>query len=201
MMGCFEKFLNKRKHGCKISAKTSVANGHAPKKIKKHSKSLTHLSDLDIRKDNVIQNGQTTDGVTKPRCRRITIGSKPQEELKKLGIDDTTIQEKTKKASSNYRNSYLNSQSHTDMLFAGTVGSTLGSLSGTKLLATIVDDNKTVDDDIFKNFDFPFTNLVFEGGGNKGMAYVGALQVSVVSLLIFLFLFTLSLENFWTVLN
>lgn len=32
-------------------------------------------------------------------------------------------------------------------------------------------------DEIYAGFDFAFENLVFEGGGNKGMAYVGALQV------------------------
>jgi len=29
----------------------------------------------------------------------------------------------------------------------------------------------------FTNYDFPFENLVMEGGGNKGMAYVGAIKV------------------------
>ena len=37
------------------------------------------------------------------------------------------------------------------------------------------------DDQIFfeEYFDFPFVNLSFEGGGNKGMAYVGALRVNM----------------------
>lgn len=29
-----------------------------------------------------------------------------------------------------------------------------------------------------KEYDFPFENLVFEGGGNKGLAYCGAIQVN-----------------------
>ena len=33
------------------------------------------------------------------------------------------------------------------------------------------------DMDKLKEYDFPFTNIVLEGGGSKGMAYVGALQV------------------------
>lgn len=66
---------------------------------------------------------------------------------------------------------------NSEMLFAGTIGSTIGSLSSSRLLATINDDKQAVDEDILKNYDFPFTNLVFEGGGNKGMAYVGALKV------------------------
>ena len=55
----------------------------------------------------------------------------------------------------------------------------MGSKSSMQLIATVADDLQAVDDDIFKNYDFPFENLVFEGGGNKGMAYVGALRVSL----------------------
>ena len=63
------------------------------------------------------------------------------------------------------------------VLLAGTIGS-IASFSGSKLFSTVVDDADKVDTDIFNNFEFPITNLVFEGGGNKGMAYVGAIQVS-----------------------
>ena len=45
------------------------------------------------------------------------------------------------------------------------------------------------EEDMYRDFPFPFENLVFEGGGNKGMAYVGALQVSVECLLLFWFVF------------
>ena len=38
------------------------------------------------------------------------------------------------------------------------------------------DDDK-INMDELKNFDFPFENLVLEGGGNKGVAYVGTIQV------------------------
>ena len=31
--------------------------------------------------------------------------------------------------------------------------------------------------DSLKGYDYPFTNIVVEGGGSKGMAYVGALEV------------------------
>ena len=34
----------------------------------------------------------------------------------------------------------------------------------------------------------PFENLVFEGGGVKGMAYVGALQVSIDAMITFHYL-------------
>ena len=40
------------------------------------------------------------------------------------------------------------------------------------------------DMDKLKEYDFPFTNIVLEGGGSKGMAYVGALQVSYWCLLL-----------------
>lgn len=38
-------------------------------------------------------------------------------------------------------------------------------------------DAKVVGVDIHK-YEFPFENLVFEGGGNKGLAYCGAVRVS-----------------------
>ena len=41
------------------------------------------------------------------------------------------------------------------------------------------DENKD-DLDELKGYDYPFTNIVMEGGGSKGMAYVGALQVQFV---------------------
>jgi len=97
-----------------------------------------------------------------------------------LNVSSTTdmLQEKTKRLSvEDPSNSFLKSHINSELLYAGTVGSTIASLSATKLIETMVDDNKVVDEDIFKNYDFPFMNLVFEGGGNKGMAYVGALQV------------------------
>ena len=34
--------------------------------------------------------------------------------------------------------------------------------------------------DKVKGYDYPFTNIVMEGGGSKGMAYVGALEVKIV---------------------
>ena len=29
-----------------------------------------------------------------------------------------------------------------------------------------------------KNYEYPFENIVFEGGGAKGLAYIGVLEVS-----------------------
>ena len=95
------------------------------------------------------------------------------------------MKERIKKASSAYSKTILDSCVNSEMLFAGTVGSTIASSSATQLLETVADDTTVVDDDIFKNYDFPFTNLVFEGGGNKGMAYVGSLQVTFLCLTVF----------------
>lgn len=69
-----------------------------------------------------------------------------------------------------------------EMLNAGTLGGMFGSVTSTKLLASVIDDKRAVEDDIYKNFDFPFENLILEGGGNKGMAYVGALEVYFLTL-------------------
>ena len=87
------------------------------------------------------------------------------------------IRNKFGKASSEYSKKFLECRVNSKIIQAGTVGSTLGSSAATLLMETVADNSNMVDDDIFENYDFPFTNLVFEGGGNKGMAYVGALQV------------------------
>ena len=60
---------------------------------------------------------------------------------------------------------------------AGILLSSLASLSSSQLFSAVADDPGFVDQDIFTNYVFPFENLIFEGGGNKGMAYVGALKV------------------------
>ena len=37
------------------------------------------------------------------------------------------------------------------------------------------------DIDKLKDLNYPFQNIVLEGGGSKGLAYVGALEVSLIS--------------------
>ena len=62
-------------------------------------------------------------------------------------------------------------------LYAGT-GALLGSiasLSASEKTERMMRNGEI--SDVVKDHDFQFENLVFEGGGNKGMAYVGALQV------------------------
>ena len=46
------------------------------------------------------------------------------------------------------------------------------------LVTDIIDTNLEFDDEDIKDYDISFDNLVFEGGGNKGIAYIGALMVS-----------------------
>ena len=45
------------------------------------------------------------------------------------------------------------------------------------LESKFLEGNRTLEDLYISNHEYPFENLVFEGGGSKGMAYVGALQV------------------------
>lgn len=94
-----------------------------------------------------------------------------------LSSGTPNIKNKIKKGSSESSKEFLEPQVNSKIIQAGTVGSTLGSSAATLLMETVADNSNMVDDDIFKNYDFPFTNLVFEGGGNEGMAYIGALQV------------------------
>lgn len=60
---------------------------------------------------------------------------------------------------------------------AATLLGSVGSLKAAETTERIRRGSTSYEEDIYKGFTFPFENLVFEGGGNKGMAYVGALQV------------------------
>lgn len=57
------------------------------------------------------------------------------------------------------------------------VGSAVASEKGTTLLGYTKDDPLEIDFEIFRNHEFPFENIVLEGGGIKGLAYAGALMV------------------------
>ena len=67
-----------------------------------------------------------------------------------------------------------------NLLSFGSVGSALASQNGTTLIDFTSDDPLAVDYEIFMNHNFPFENIVLEGGGIKGLAYTGALMVSIV---------------------
>ena len=67
-----------------------------------------------------------------------------------------------------------------NLLSFGSVGSALASQNGTTLIEFTSDDPLAVDYEIFRNHNFPFENIILEGGGIKGLAYTGALMVSIV---------------------
>jgi len=74
-----------------------------------------------------------------------------------------------------------NSLDPKNLVAAATLLGSVGSLKAAEVTERINNNGSTSsDDEIYAGFDFPFENLVFEGGGNKGMAYVGALQVIIV---------------------
>ena len=53
------------------------------------------------------------------------------------------------------------------------------STNGAQLVKDVADGySEQVDKIFFEKHEFPIENLVFEGGGNKGMSYVGAIEVS-----------------------
>ena len=54
-------------------------------------------------------------------------------------------------------------------------------------------EHNKYDTDSLKDFSYPFTNIVLEGGGSKGLAYVGALQVYVDKTFIFDYEYSFSL--------
>ena len=70
--------------------------------------------------------------------------------------------------------------SQSSLFNIGHVTSTIGSFQGSNLIKAAGDHrSKHVDYEIFSGYDFPFENLVFEGGGNKGYSYSGSLEVSL----------------------
>ncbi len=74
--------------------------------------------------------------------------------------------------------------SQTSIFSVSQISSILGSFRGSKVIEAVNSGFATqLDYSIFLRCDFPFENLIFEGGGNKGTAYVGALQVRGLFLL------------------
>ncbi len=58
--------------------------------------------------------------------------------------------------------------------------SSVASQTASKLVLENI-SAELLDEEMYENHEFSFENLVFEGGGNKGMAYVGALQVQKIN--------------------
>ena len=65
----------------------------------------------------------------------------------------------------------------TNLLSFASLGSAVASENTATLLGCTTDDPYAVDYEIFQNYEFPFENIVLEGGGIKGLAYGGALMV------------------------
>ena len=63
---------------------------------------------------------------------------------------------------------------------AATLLGSVGSLRAAETTEKVRRGSTSHEEAVYKGFSFPFENLVFEGGGNKGMAYVGALQVRIL---------------------
>ncbi|XP_031568243.1 uncharacterized protein LOC116302953 [Actinia tenebrosa] len=71
-----------------------------------------------------------------------------------------------------------NSLDPKNLAAAATLLGSVGSLAAAETTERVGNGGITaVEEDIYAGHDFPFENLVFEGGGNKGMAYVGVLQI------------------------
>lgn len=165
-MGCFECIkMKSKKNRSKINNTSSqrVTKGfQSPLANLKYRESKETLTSFDkIRNDSAGSNAKERNNNNSDTDSMVTLqsGARPE----------STGTTRSKRSSGT-----LVTQ---EMLNAGTLGGMFGSVSSTKLLTSVMDDKKAVEEDIYRNFDFPFENLILEGGGNKGMAYVGAIQV------------------------
>ena len=162
-MGCFECIKMKSKRG-KIN--NGVSKNSHNTKYKQPNSTLTSLERIRDGQKEANNNSSDTD------CNsQATSVNSSVDQLKE---NDSVAQKPAQQRKDKRSSATLVSQ---EMLNAGTLGGMFGSVTSTKLLATVMDDKRAVEEDIYKNFDFPFENLILEGGGNKGMAYVGALEV------------------------
>ena len=73
--------------------------------------------------------------------------------------------------------------SDTSLCSVSHILSSIVSTNGARIVKDVADGySEKVDKIFFEKYEFPIVNLVFEGGGNKGMSYVGAIEVSFSSL-------------------
>ena len=89
---------------------------------------------------------------------------------------------KLKKDSNKNNNIVENFSINANVVSFASVGSAVASEKGTTLLGYTKDNPLEIDFEIFRNHEFPFENIVLEGGGIKGLAYAGALMVRKESL-------------------
>ena len=187
-MGCFECLKMKSKRRGKINHGSVGSGFHSPitnaKKYGQSKDTISRETSASKTRDNDKNNNTDIDSIDSGSSSGIEIqqnGVTHNSTQNQNGAAHKALKRKDKRSSGT-----LVSQ---EMLNAGTLGGMFGSVSSTKLLQTVMDDKRAVEEDIYKNFDFPFENLILEGGGNKGMAYVGALQVVVLKARIFLILY------------
>ena len=96
-----------------------------------------------------------------------------------------TRKKKPKRDSSNDDTVIPNANVKNNLLTFGSLGSALATGNGTTLIEFTSEDPLAIDYEIFLNHKFPFENIVLEGGGIKGLAYAGALMVSLKNILIY----------------
>ncbi|XP_066912255.1 uncharacterized protein [Clytia hemisphaerica] len=177
-MGCFECLKMKSKRRGKINHGQVGSGFHSPiTNAKKYGQSKETISSRETSasttRDNDKNNNTDIDSIDS--------GSSGGIEIQQNGVAHKSAQNQNGAANHRAMKRKDKRSSGTlvsqEMLNAGTLGGMFGSVSSTRLLQTVIDDKRAVEEDIYKNFDFPFENLILEGGGNKGMAYVGALQV------------------------
>ena len=112
--------------------------------------------------------------------RRISAkkSSKQKQNKNSQKKDDNKNQKKYKRMRTNGANLQSTSTTINDHLInMAYVGSAMASEKSTTLINYMTDDPETFDYEILRNFNFPFENIVFEGGGIKGLSYAGALMV------------------------
>ena len=108
--------------------------------------------------------------------RGASVFVKVKDEHKKK-INQDAIKDKEKHKDRNDSNECARKELGTSLLNIAFAGSAVGSEHGTNLLGLTTDDPLAVDYEIFQKHEFPFENIVLEGGGIEGLAYVGALMV------------------------
>lgn len=127
---------------------------------------------------------QNANGVTQGGVRKISASRKFHESRKIEPTDNPRMA--NRHLNGNAKHDMLNGQvqkrSTTSLdphsfVEAATLLGSVGSLKAAETTERVRRGSTSYEEDVYKGYPFPFENLVFEGGGNKGMAYVGALQV------------------------
>lgn len=105
-------------------------------------------------------------------------GSQTQPRVRRITVHEMNGHVKSKKKDANGTETKKHSLDPHLFVDSGALLGSVGSLSASEKTDRMRKKGGSTEDDVIKYFTFPFENLVFEGGGNKGMAYVGTLQVS-----------------------